>query len=136
MLRTLHTILLLGVLALTAAPPDGRAATSAEPRRVTILPSPPRGVLVATVGTPLELSAQLELDDGKRLPLGRHVTWQSSDPRVLRVDGAADRAGSLIPLRPGTVAVTITYPPISGRPVPYGTSRPLGDAVTVVVREP
>jgi hypothetical protein len=80
--------------------------------------------VVATVGKPLKLSARLELDDGKLLPIDDEVTWTSANPSVLRVADVAspEPSGSVTPLRAGIAAVTITYPRVSDPSLP-ATSR-------------
>jgi len=137
-MRTLRFI--VATTLLLALPPSlGSAARErAVPRRVTILPQTEGGApLTIKVGVPTRLTARLELDDGRTIPLDEHVTWSASDPSVLRFErGAGTRAGTVTPLKKGVVSVTIVYPPVSGASVPYPPDRRLGDAVTVVVRDP
>lgn len=116
----------------------GAAATSKSPRRISIHPQTHGAPLTVKVGEPLLLSARLELEGGGSVALDEQVTWSSSDPTVLRLAGAGAGASGrrATPLRTGVVAVTIVYPSLAGGEVPYPTQRALGDALTVVVREP
>ncbi|MBY0279002.1 hypothetical protein K2Z84_27030 [Candidatus Binatia bacterium] len=139
MTRRAHlTVGLTLLLASSAAPlAPARAGSAAQPRRVVIEPRT-SSRLVATVGKPLQLSAHLELDDGRLLRIDDQVTWTSANPGILRVAGVSDPApsGSVTPLRPGVAAVAITYPRIADAVATGVVSRMLGDAVTIVVVEP
>lgn len=112
------------------------AQRSSAPRRVAILPANGGSGLTARVGTPLKLSATLELESGARVPIDEYVAWSSSDPAVLRVSDGRDgnAPGTAIPLRPGLVGIAITYPRFTGPPPPHPPDRPLGDAITIYVR--
>lgn len=139
-MRTPHLffrVFLLSTLML-ALVSSATARDRAAARRVTIHPRTEAGTPLTTkVGTPLRLSARLELEDGTSIPLDAHVTWAASDPSVLRFGGTGGHLpGTATPLRKGVAAVTIVYPPVSGAAVPYPSDRMLGDAVTVVVQEP
>lgn len=57
------------------------------------------------------------------------VSWESSDPDVLRVDGN----GIVTPVRPGTATVTLTVLSLDGNPDNDVLPRPLTDRLTVTV---
>jgi hypothetical protein len=130
------SVLLLSTL-LVSYPEAQAGGRSAQPRRLVIEPRSAKSV-VATVGKPLKLSAHLELDDGKLLPIDDQVTWTSVNPSVLRVADVAspEPSGSVTPLRAGITAVTATYPRVSDPSAAPATSRLLGDAVSIIVVEP
>lgn len=137
----LRTLLATSILLLAmpgVAGRDAAAGNGAAPRRISIHPQTDGAPLTMKVGEPLQLSARLELEGGRSVALDEHVTWSTSDPTVLRLAGAGSGAAGrrATPLRTGVVAVTIVYPSVAGGEVPYPTQRALGDALTVVVREP
>ena len=101
-----------------AATPAQKAAAAAQ---ASITLSMQDGTTVG-VGQQHPVTAQLVLGDGTTTDITTQVTWSSSDPSVLAIQGQAPDASGAVatPVSPGTAALTAVYTRPDGSTVMSG----------------